>query len=64
MRLAVAETARREFTELSLAVDARNAPALRLYHRHGMRRVGRRLALVRDLRAPRETLAALPDEVR
>ena len=64
MRLAVAETARREFTELSLAVDARNAPALRLYHRHGMRRVGTRLALVRDLRAPRESLAAFPDEVR
>lgn len=54
MRLAVATAVRREFRELSLAVDARNAPALRLYHRHGMRRVGSRLALVRDLRvAPR-----------
>jgi ribosomal protein S18 acetylase RimI-like enzyme len=64
MRLAVAETARREFTELSLAVDARNAPALRLYHRHGMRRVGSRVALVRDLRAPRASVAAERDEVR
>ena len=64
MRLAVAETARREFTELSLAVDARNAPALRLYHRHGMRHVGTRLALVRDLRAPRESVAAERDVVR
>src|SRR5688572_12621938 len=54
MRLAIQTAARREFRDLSLAVDARNAPALRLYHRHGMRRVGSRLALVRDLRvAPR-----------
>ena len=60
MRLAVATAERREFRELSLAVDARNAPALRLYYRHGMRRVGSRLALVRDLRAPR----AAPLEVR
>ena len=64
MRVAAAETARRQFTELSLAVDARNAPALRLYHRHGMRRVGTRLALVRDLRAPRGSVAAARDEVR
>ena len=36
---------------LALAVDAGNAPALKLYHRHGMRRVGSKLALLRDLRA-------------
>jgi GNAT superfamily N-acetyltransferase len=34
---------------LALAVDAHNAPALRLYHRHGMRRVGTKLALMRQL---------------
>ena len=36
---------------LSLAVDAGNAPALKLYFRHGLRRVGARLALIRDLRS-------------
>lgn len=35
---------------LSLAVDARNAPALRLYYRHGFSRVGSRIAMIRDLR--------------
>ena len=50
MRLALDATARRDFGELSLAVDSRNAPAMKLYHRHGMKHVGSRLALVRDLR--------------
>ncbi len=35
---------------LSLAVDARNAPALKLYYRSGMSRVCTRVALLRDLR--------------
>ena len=35
----------------ALAVDAGNAPALRLYHRHGLRRVGSKLAMMRQLRA-------------
>jgi mycothiol synthase len=35
---------------LSLAVDARNAPALKLYYRSGMSRVCARIALLRDLR--------------
>lgn len=35
---------------LSLAVDANNLPALKLYRRHGMSRVCSRLALMRDLR--------------
>ena len=35
---------------LTLAVDSRNAPALKLYHRHGLSRVCSRLALLRDLR--------------
>ena len=35
---------------LALAVDAHNVPALRLYHRHGLRRIGSKLALMRDLR--------------
>jgi mycothiol synthase len=35
---------------LSLAVDSNNAPALRLYERHGMTRLCSRVALLRDLR--------------
>ncbi len=35
---------------LSLAVDAKNAPALKLYYRAGMSRVCSRVAMLRDLR--------------
>jgi ribosomal protein S18 acetylase RimI-like enzyme len=49
MRVALAVVGRREFTELSLAVDANNRPALSLYFRHGMKRMASRYALVRDL---------------
>ena len=35
---------------LALAVDAQNSPALKLYHRHGLRHVGAKLALMRQLR--------------
>jgi ribosomal protein S18 acetylase RimI-like enzyme len=38
---------------LALAVDATNERALRLYHRHGLRRVGSKRAFVRQLRAVR-----------
>jgi ribosomal protein S18 acetylase RimI-like enzyme len=51
MKLALNEVKRLDRRELSLAVDSRNAPALKLYFRHGLRRVGSRLALLRDLRA-------------
>lgn len=37
---------------LTLAVDAENSPAIRLYHRHGMKKVGSKLALLRELREP------------
>jgi ribosomal protein S18 acetylase RimI-like enzyme len=36
---------------ISLAVDSRNAPALRLYYRFGMQQVATRWAMIRDLRA-------------
>ena len=36
---------------LSLAVDSRNAPALKLYYRFGMQQVATRRAMIRDLRA-------------
>ena len=40
--------------QLTLAVDSRNAPALKLYHKHGLRQVCSRIALLRDLRETQE----------
>ena len=37
---------------LTLAVDSGNVPALRLYHRHGLSEIARRLALIRPPVAP------------
>src|SRR5262249_28334113 len=50
MRRAAAVTARSRHGRLSLAVDAGNLPALKLYWRHGLQVVGRKLAMLRDLR--------------
>jgi len=50
MKLALGLAARDQKTEISLAVDSRNAPALKLYFRHGLQRVGSRLAMLRDIR--------------
>ena len=49
MRQALASVAALGQARLSLAVDALNAPAIRLYHRHGMQRVGSKVALMREL---------------
>jgi ribosomal protein S18 acetylase RimI-like enzyme len=49
MREALAITAADGGGRLSLAVDSNNAPALRLYYRHGMQRVGAKLAMMRRL---------------
>jgi ribosomal protein S18 acetylase RimI-like enzyme len=54
MRQALGAVARRGLARLCLAVDARNTPALKLYYRHGMQRIGSKLALLRDLRAADE----------
>jgi ribosomal protein S18 acetylase RimI-like enzyme len=43
-------------TSLALAVDGHNTRALRLYHRHGMRRVGSKRAFVRQLRVAGDSL--------
>jgi GNAT superfamily N-acetyltransferase len=51
LRLGIHHVVERGWKSLSLAVDSRNAPALGLYHRHGLKRVGSRLAMIRDLRA-------------
>jgi ribosomal protein S18 acetylase RimI-like enzyme len=50
MRQAIATAAAIGSRRLSLAVDSMNAPALRLYQRHGMTRLCSRIALLRDLR--------------
>jgi ribosomal protein S18 acetylase RimI-like enzyme len=47
-------------SRLTLAVDSNNAPALRLYYRHGMQRIGSKVALMRDLRPPRPAPPADP----
>lgn len=49
LRLSMASATRFQKTELSLAVDSKNTPALKLYYRHGLKRIGSRIAMVRDL---------------
>jgi len=49
MRLALWAVRSMGLCELTLAVDANNTPALRLYYRHGMQQVGSKIALMRDL---------------
>jgi len=46
-------------SRLSLAVDAGNTPALKLYWRHGLQTICRKLAMLRDLR-PTPTLPQSP----
>ncbi|MGA2440407.1 MAG: GNAT family N-acetyltransferase [Tepidisphaeraceae bacterium] len=50
MRHAMELTLREHKRRLSLAVDSRNAPALKLYYRFGMQQVATRWAMIRDLR--------------
>ena len=50
MRQALWATAWMNRSRLTLAVDSQNAPALKLYYRHGMQRTGSKIALMRDLR--------------
>lgn len=50
MELALSCCWQRKCATLSLAVDAINTPALKLYHRHGMKQVALKTALMRDLR--------------
>jgi len=51
MRQALSVAAAAGCTLLSLAVDSRNTPALKLYYRSGMSKVCTRIALLRDLRS-------------
>jgi GNAT superfamily N-acetyltransferase len=52
MRRAATIVAHSQHNRLSLAVDAANLPALKLYWRHGLQAVSRKIALMRDLRIP------------
>ncbi|QOV90543.1 GNAT family N-acetyltransferase [Humisphaera borealis] len=52
MRQAMIAVIEQGMSRLTLAVDARNVPALKLYYKHGMARAGSKLALMRDLRNP------------
>jgi len=47
LQLALFEIGNRRLSQLTLAVDALNIPAIRLYHRHGLAEVHRRLALMK-----------------
>jgi ribosomal protein S18 acetylase RimI-like enzyme len=49
MRQALYATHAYGLPRLTLAVDATNGPALKLYYRHGLRRVHSKVALMRDL---------------
>lgn len=47
MKIALASAKERHLSRLTLAVDSRNTPAMRLYNRFGLARVGSKLALIR-----------------
>lgn len=49
VKLAIACTSQDGKSHFSLAVDARNVPALKLYYRNGLSRVGSRVAMIREL---------------
>jgi ribosomal protein S18 acetylase RimI-like enzyme len=55
MRHALHTTSRENRRKISLAVDSRNAPALKLYYRFGLQQVATRFAMIRDLRTPAGT---------
>ena len=52
MRLAFGTAARAGCLRLTTAVDSQNAPALRMYLRHGMHRIGSRVAMMKVLATP------------
>jgi ribosomal protein S18 acetylase RimI-like enzyme len=50
MRQAFWAVGQMKLGRITLAVDSQNAPALRLYYRHGLAHVGSKTAMLRDLR--------------
>jgi mycothiol synthase len=59
MKQAIAATGAEGRENLSLAVDAGNGPALGLYYRHGMQRIGSRVAMLRNLHPTTEDSIAI-----
>jgi mycothiol synthase len=57
LRQAMAKAHEDHRRRLTLAVDSRNQPALRLYYRHGFQKMATKIALIRDLRAKTVTSA-------
>ncbi len=49
MQVAEARVCAKKLDKLSLAVDATNAPALKLYYRHGLKQVTSKVAMMRGL---------------
>jgi ribosomal protein S18 acetylase RimI-like enzyme len=49
MQLALARVYERKLHKLTLAVDSRNEPALKLYHRHGLQQIAMKTAMMRML---------------
>jgi hypothetical protein len=64
MRQALHSVSTMHHARLSLAVDAGNLPALKLYWRHGLQAIGRKLAFLRDLRAPTLVLGPAIEPLR
>jgi len=54
MQVAEARVCAKKLDKLSLAVDATNEPALKLYYRHGMKQVTSKVAMMRTLRGSAE----------
>jgi ribosomal protein S18 acetylase RimI-like enzyme len=60
LRHALGTVARIERARLTLAVDSANVPALKLYYRQGMQQIATKVAMMRDLRAARESEKTIP----
>jgi mycothiol synthase len=61
MRQALWAVREMNLSRLTLAVDSHNAPAIRLYYRHGMQRIGSKVALMRDLRPGANVECRIPN---
>lgn len=61
MRQALWAAREMNLSRLTLAVDSNNTPALRLYYRHGMQRIGSKVALMKDLRKMPNAQCPMPN---
>jgi len=61
MRQALWAAREMNLSRLTLAVDSNNAPALRLYYRHGMQRIGSKVAMMKDVRGMPNAECQMPN---